>query len=112
PLDGALLHRLSPKSFQMSAKTRTQHIACSSAVRATSQILGGKVRSGEVRGDRVGKAAPAGRPKSDCAYNKPQKYGASMAALEHHLEEWRPVFRKDNAPPKTWSDNRFNLWNR
>jgi hypothetical protein len=51
----------------MSAKTRTQtlHIACTSAVRATSQILG-EVRSGEVQGDLVGKAAPAGRPKSDC----------------------------------------------
>src|SRR5215469_7252092 len=42
PLDAALLHRLSPKSFQMSRKTRTQtlHLAGISAVRATSQILG------------------------------------------------------------------------
>src|SRR4029077_2277706 len=49
PLDGALLHRLSPKSFQMSAKTRTQHIACSSAVRATSQILGESPKRGSPR---------------------------------------------------------------
>jgi hypothetical protein len=85
----------------MSAKTRTQtpRMACISAVRATSQILG-KVRSGEVQGDLVGKAAPAGRPKSDCAYNKQEKYGASMAALEHDSEKWEPVFRKDYAPPK------------
>jgi hypothetical protein len=85
----------------MSAKTRTQHIACDFLQYAPQARFWGKVRSGEVRGDRVGKAAPAGRPKSDCAHNKPEKYGASMAALEHHLEKWQPVFRKDDAPPKT-----------
>src|ERR1700752_4952479 len=60
----------------------------------------GKVRSGEVQGDLVGKAAPAGRPKSDCNDNKQEKYGASMAGLEHDPEKWEPIFRKDHAPPK------------
>src|SRR5215470_3553957 len=51
PLDGALLHRLSPKSFQMSAKTRSQtlHIACISTVRATSRILGKSPKRGSPR---------------------------------------------------------------
>jgi hypothetical protein len=79
----------------MSAKTRAQkvHVACISAIRATSRILG-EVRSGEVQGDLVGKAAPAGRPKSDCITSKQEKCGASMAALEHDLEKWDPGFPK------------------
>ena len=42
PLDGALLHRLSPNSFQMSAKTRSRHRTPRAvfAIRATSQMLG------------------------------------------------------------------------
>jgi len=42
--------------------------------------FGEKSEAGKSEANRVGKAAPAGRPKSDCAHSKPEKYGASMAA--------------------------------
>jgi hypothetical protein len=61
----------------------------------------GEVRSGEVRGDLVGKAAPAGWPKSDCIISKQEKYGASMAALEHDLEKWDAVFPERSCSTKT-----------
>jgi hypothetical protein len=31
------------------------------------------------------------------------------AVLEHDPEKWKPVFRKDHAPPKSLSTNRLNL---
>jgi hypothetical protein len=51
--------------------------------RATNQILEG-VRSGEVQGDFVGKAAPADGQNPFCLISKPEKYGATMA-VAHRL---------------------------
>jgi hypothetical protein len=48
--------------------------------RAPQARFWGKVRSVCVVSICVGKTAPAGWPKSNCAISKPQKYGATMAA--------------------------------
>jgi hypothetical protein len=56
--------------------------------RATNQILEG-VRSGEVQGDCVGKAAPADGQNPFCLSSKPEKYGASMA-VAYHLGACKP----------------------
>jgi hypothetical protein len=58
--------------------------------RATNQILEG-VRSGEVQGDFVGKAAPAEGQNPFCFISKPEKYGATMTVA------YRIVTRK---PPR------------
>src|SRR5262249_40574433 len=69
----------------MSAKTRTQtlHVTCIFCCTRHKPDFGGKVRSGEVRGDRIGKAAPAGRSKSDCAHQHVgemrRKHGCMLA---------------------------------
>jgi hypothetical protein len=70
----------------------------------------GKVRSGEVRGDRVGKAAPAGRPKSECIDSKQEKYGASMAGRQSMIQKsGHRFFEKIMLRQKPGATNRFNL---
>jgi hypothetical protein len=34
---------------------------------------------------------------------------AARKVLEHDPEKWLPVFRKDHAQSKSWSDDRFAL---
>jgi hypothetical protein len=73
PFDGALLHRLCPKSVLMPEKARaaTPH-------GATAQISEESARS---LARVAGKTAPAKMPKSDCHVRKADEYAASMASI-------------------------------
>ncbi|HEY1979162.1 MAG TPA: hypothetical protein VGH13_03675 [Xanthobacteraceae bacterium] len=61
--------------------------------RATNQILEG-VRSGEVQGDFVGKAAPADGQNPFCFISKPEKYGATMAVAYRIAMREPPLARR------------------
>jgi hypothetical protein len=93
PLDGAFLHRLSPQSFHLSAKTRE------AAAAQRVQMLRSAPQArfwGKFRNDCVANTASTGWPKSDCLQSKPGKCGASMAATRRTLAPKRRSIKHRN----------------